>query len=75
MHAASLVDALKRLLKGRGMTYAVVAKELALSEASANGCSRVATRARCTRSTSASDRRASMIGNGPAFRPVAFHPA
>jgi transcriptional regulator with XRE-family HTH domain len=34
MHAASLVDALKRLLKGRGMTYAVVAKELALSEAS-----------------------------------------
>jgi len=34
MHAASLVDALKRLLKGKGMTYAVLAKELGLSEAS-----------------------------------------
>ena len=34
MHAATLVDALKRLLKARGMTYAAVAQELDISEAS-----------------------------------------
>ena len=34
MHAATLVDALKRMLKGRGMTYAGVAAGLNLSEAS-----------------------------------------
>jgi len=34
MHAATLVDALKRLLKGRGMTYATVAQGLDISEAS-----------------------------------------
>jgi DNA-binding Xre family transcriptional regulator len=34
MHAATLVDALKRMLKGRGVTYAMVAKALDLSEAS-----------------------------------------
>lgn len=34
MHAATLVDALKRLLKARGMTYATVAQGLDISEAS-----------------------------------------
>jgi len=34
MHAATLVDAIKRLLKGKGITYAVVARELDISEAS-----------------------------------------
>jgi transcriptional regulator with XRE-family HTH domain len=34
MHAATLVDALKRLLKARGITYAVVAAGLDISEAS-----------------------------------------
>ncbi len=34
MHAATLVDALKRLLKGKGITYAVVAQGLDISEAS-----------------------------------------
>jgi transcriptional regulator with XRE-family HTH domain len=34
MHAVTLVDALKRMLKGRGMTYAAVAAGLGLSEAS-----------------------------------------
>jgi transcriptional regulator with XRE-family HTH domain len=34
MHAATLVDALKRLLKARGITYAVVATGLDISEAS-----------------------------------------
>jgi len=34
MHAATLVDALKRLLKGKGITYAVVAQGLRISEAS-----------------------------------------
>jgi DNA-binding Xre family transcriptional regulator len=34
MHAVTLVDALKRMLKGRGMTYASVAAGLGLSEAS-----------------------------------------
>ena len=34
MHAATLVDALKRLLKGKGITYGVVARELDISEAS-----------------------------------------
>jgi transcriptional regulator with XRE-family HTH domain len=34
MHAATLVDALKRLLKGKGMTYATVAQGLDISEAS-----------------------------------------
>jgi len=34
MHAATLVDALKRLLKARGITYAVVAAGLEISEAS-----------------------------------------
>ena len=33
MHAATLVDALKRLLKARGMTYAAVAHGLDISEA------------------------------------------
>jgi len=33
MHAATLVDALKRMLKGRGVTYAMVAQALELSEA------------------------------------------
>jgi transcriptional regulator with XRE-family HTH domain len=34
MHAATLVDALKRLLKAKGMTYATLAHGLAISEAS-----------------------------------------
>jgi len=34
MHAATLVDALKRLLKGKGITYAAVARGLDISEAS-----------------------------------------
>ena len=34
MHAVTLVDALKRMLKGRGITYAGVATGLGLSEAS-----------------------------------------
>jgi len=34
MHAVTLVDALKRMLKGRAITYAVVAAGLGLSEAS-----------------------------------------
>ncbi len=34
MQAAALIDALKRMLKGRGMTYATVAAGLGLSEAS-----------------------------------------
>ena len=34
MHAVTLVDALKRLLKGKGMTYATVAQGLGISEAS-----------------------------------------
>jgi transcriptional regulator with XRE-family HTH domain len=34
MHAATLVDALKRLLKAKGMTYATLARELDISEAS-----------------------------------------
>ncbi len=34
MHAVTLVDALKRMLKGRGMTYAAVAAGLEMSEAS-----------------------------------------
>src|SRR5512143_1912149 len=34
MHAVALVDALKRILKGRGITYANVAGGLGLSEAS-----------------------------------------
>ncbi|HEX9302512.1 MAG TPA: helix-turn-helix transcriptional regulator [Casimicrobiaceae bacterium] len=34
MRAVTLVDALKRMLKGRGITYAKVAEELGLSEAS-----------------------------------------
>lgn len=34
MHAAALVDALKRMLKGRGITYANLAAALDLSEAS-----------------------------------------
>ncbi len=34
MHAAILVDALKRLLKGKGITYAAVARGLDISEAS-----------------------------------------
>jgi transcriptional regulator with XRE-family HTH domain len=34
MHAVTLIDALKRMLKGSGMTYAAVAKGLGLSEAS-----------------------------------------
>jgi transcriptional regulator with XRE-family HTH domain len=34
MHASTLVDALKRLLKARGVTYAKVAAQLGLSEAS-----------------------------------------
>ena len=34
MHAALLVDALKRLLKGQGITYAQIAEGLGLSEAS-----------------------------------------
>ena len=33
MHAAALVDALKRVLKGRGITYARVAEGLGMSEA------------------------------------------
>jgi transcriptional regulator with XRE-family HTH domain len=33
MHAGALVDALKRMLKGRGLTYAAVAAGLGLSEA------------------------------------------
>jgi transcriptional regulator with XRE-family HTH domain len=34
MHASALVDALKRMLRGRGITYATVARALDLSEAS-----------------------------------------
>ena len=34
MHALKLVDALKRMLKGKGLTYAGVAAGLRLSEAS-----------------------------------------
>ena len=34
MHAATLVDALKRLLKGKGITYATVAQGLDISEGS-----------------------------------------
>jgi transcriptional regulator with XRE-family HTH domain len=34
MHAATLVDALKRLLKGKGITYVFVARQLGISEAS-----------------------------------------
>src|SRR5512139_276816 len=34
MHASVLVDALKRMLRGRGITYATVARALDLSEAS-----------------------------------------
>jgi DNA-binding Xre family transcriptional regulator len=34
MHAAMLVDALKRMLRGRGITYATLARSLELSEAS-----------------------------------------
>ena len=34
MHATTLVDALKRLLKGKGMTYAMLAQGLGISEAS-----------------------------------------
>ena len=34
MHAIALVDTLKRILKGRGITYAAVAAGLGLSEAS-----------------------------------------
>jgi transcriptional regulator with XRE-family HTH domain len=34
MHATTLVDALKRLLKGRGITYATLAQGLGISEAS-----------------------------------------
>ena len=34
MHAIAIVDALKRMLKGRGITYANVAAGLGLSEAS-----------------------------------------
>jgi transcriptional regulator with XRE-family HTH domain len=34
MHAATLVDALKRLLKAKGITYAAVAQQLAISETS-----------------------------------------
>ena len=34
MHTITLVDALKRALKGKGITYAAVAEGLGLSEAS-----------------------------------------
>ena len=34
MHAGVLVDALKRMLRGRGITYAALAQRLGLSEAS-----------------------------------------
>ena len=40
MRAVTLIDALKRMLKAKGITYAVVAEALELSEASVKRISR-----------------------------------